>query len=149
MIKSLRKRHRQVWLVLGVLLPAGIILSWLVIPNQAPVKLLTAHEEELLPVIKGSKDMNDYQVTVRSNTENTRWQLEWINKKILAVPSAVIYKVNDTTDDITKNELIGRIEARGSYIFPLNKGNEERRPLKFVLYDFIHQQIIDSINLQP
>ena len=66
MIKPLRKRHLQIWTVLAALLPIGIILSWLVIPNPVPVKLLNRVTTELLPVIKHKKDNDQYSAAHES-----------------------------------------------------------------------------------
>jgi hypothetical protein len=149
MIKPLRKRHRQIWMAWAVLLPVGIVFAWLVIPNQAPVKLLQASSEKPLPVEKKSVDKDNYTVNLRTNNENSAWQLEWINKTALMVPSAVIYKVDDPGADISQSKLIGRIEANGRYIFPLEPDSTGYKDLKLVLYDFIHDKKIDSINFQP
>jgi len=157
MIKPLRKRHLQVWTALAVLLPIGIIFSWLVIPNPVPVKIINPVTTELLPVIKYKKDNNQYCVNIRTNQENTTWQLEWKNKLALAVPSAVIYKASlNPSESGTfrsfmpgSSQLVGRIEARGNYVFPLASGSTGPDQVHFILYDFIHQQIIDSINFQP
>lgn len=154
MIKPLRKRHRQVWMIAALLLPIGIILSWLVIPDQQPVKLLQDQSMPLLPVIIKTKKTDSYTISIRSNKENTKWQLEWVNKKALTVPSAVIYRLSfplphlDTTEfKIPVNgNLIGRIEARGRYVFPLTPDSSATR-MNFVLYDFIHYNIIEKINL--
>ena len=163
MIKSLRKRHRQVWLIWLVLLPAGIIFSWLVIPNQQPIKLLETQAEELLPEIISTVDHKDYQANLRSNTGKTHWQLEWKNKAVLTVPSAVIYKVSPPKESFRTNpseketsetfkpansELIGRIEAKGDYVFSLVADSAGYKKLQLVLYDFIHQKVIDTINFQ-
>lgn len=144
MIKPLRKRHRQVWLLLAVLLPAGILFSWLAIPNQQPVQLLQAGTIIPLPVIEQTFDKPAYTIRIHTNTQHTIKQLEWINKQDLTVPSAVIYQVSDTGFNSSASTLIGRIEARGRYVFPLNTAGNH-----FILYDFIHQQIIDHINFTP
>lgn len=157
MIKALRKRHRQVWMAWAILLPAGIVFAWLAIPNRSPVKLLQTASTELLPEIIRSKDAKDYFINLRSNKENTIWQLEWKNKTVLMVPSAVIYKASlrpssgGTLDSFNpeKSELVGRIEARGDYVFPLKFDSTGTNTMKFILYDFIHEKIIDSINLLP
>jgi|SRR5687767_6011306 len=146
MIKSLRKRHRQVWLIWLVLLPAAIIFSWLVIPNHQPVKLLRSETEALLPEIVRSADKKDYQIIIRSNKKRTQWQLEWKSKTVLTVPSAVIYRIMDSNTEITKEQLIGRIEAKGDYVFALPGDSSGNKQLQLVLYDFIHEQKIDSIN---
>ena len=149
MIKPLRKRHLQIWTVLAALLPIGIIFSWLVIPNPVPVKIISPVTTELLPVIKYTRDNNQYCINIRTNKENTTWQLEWKNKLALTVPSALIYKTKDNNTDIQNGELIGRIEARGNYIFPLAVDSTGNSLLHLIVYDFIHQQKIDSVNFQP
>ena len=147
MIKSLRKRHRQVWILLAILLPMGILLSWLVIPNPVPVKLLKPVSMELLPIIKYTTEKEEYRINIRTNRENTAWQLEWKNKLALTVPSAVIYQVKDNNNDITKAQLIGRIEAKGDYLFPLKLDSLKQQDFRFLLYDFIHAKIIDSLKI--
>jgi len=171
MIKPLRQRHSQVWIILAVVLPAGIVFSWLAIPNHVPVKLLQPSTTELLPVIKHTMDKKEYCIKVRTNKENSEWQLEWKNKLALAVPSAVIYNASPefhsqpspaplagsvASEGGTSrpfipdhSQLIGRIEARGDYIFSLTPDSSGYDKLQLVLYDFIHQQTIDSINFQP
>jgi hypothetical protein len=146
MIKPLRKRHRQVWALLAVLLPVGILLSWLFIPNPVPVKLVKPVSMELLPFIKYTTEKKEYKINIRANRENTVWQLEWKNKLALTVPSAVIYRVKDNNTDITKAHLIGRIEARGDHVFQLEHDSLKYHDLSLVIYDFIHEKIIDNVN---
>ena len=157
MIKPLRKRHLQIWISLAILLPIGIVMSWLVIPNPVPVKIVQTVNTELLPIIKYKKDNGQYCINIRTNKENTVWQLEWKNKRALMVPSAVIYKASPSPSKggVSRSftpasaQLIGRIETRGNYIFPLQKDALAANELHFTVDDFIHQQIIDSINFQP
>ena len=40
MIKSLRKRHLQIWIMLAILLPAGIIVAWMSVPEKPTQELL-------------------------------------------------------------------------------------------------------------
>jgi hypothetical protein len=148
MIKTLRKRHLQVWVLLMVLLPAGIIFSWLAIPNQAPVKLLQSSSQTPLPAIVKTAELPAYTINIRTNDKHSTWQLEWINKLVLRVPTSVIYQVSDTSNAIAKAKLIGRIETSGTYFFPLENVDEQNPP-HFILYDFIHQEIIDHINFKP
>lgn len=154
MMKPLRKRHLQTWSVLALLLPAGIVFAWLSIPNQQPVKLLQAPPTELLPVIKQTSDLRNYMIRIRSNQENTAWQLEWKNKTILTVPSAVIYimvreKNPENSFDPEKAVLVGRIESVGDYFFPITVNQAGFKESDLVLYDFIHEKIIDRITIQP
>ncbi|MCC6972042.1 MAG: hypothetical protein IT434_17660 [Phycisphaerales bacterium] len=154
MIKPLRKRHLQTWIAIAVLLPAGIIFSWLVIPNHAPVKIVKASAIELLPIVQAKKETNQYCISIRSTADKTSWQLEWKNKLALKVPSAVIYKAplnppqGGTFGSFKPEsaELIGRIEARGDYLFSLRMDSIQNKELNLVVYDFIHEKIIDKIN---
>lgn len=145
MMKPLRKRHLQVWTAWALLIPLAIIFAWLVIPGQEPVKLLQSTPAEVHPVIIAQKTTESYSVRIRTSESRTIWQLEWINKKPLEYPSAVIYKVNQPGEPVMSNELVGRIEARGNYVFPLSLKRDNGKPLHFILYDFIHEKIIDSI----
>jgi hypothetical protein len=144
MIKPLRKRHLQIWLAWAFLLPMGILFAWLVIPNQAPVKLLQAPSQELLPVIKNTAENENYMLNLRTNRENTKRQLEYINKKPLTVPSAVIFNIKQG-----ERRLVGRIETKGRYLFMLQPDSSYNSDNTFILYDFIHDRIIDSINFTP
>ena len=103
---------------------------------------------ELLPVIKYTTEKKEYKINIRTNKENTAWQLEWKNKLALAVPSAVIYQVKGNNNDITKAQLIGRIEARGDYVFQLKRDSVKQQDFSFLVYDFIHEKIIDNVNFK-
>jgi hypothetical protein len=141
MKRSLRNKHGQVWLVIAIFLPMMVVFSWFVVPGTVPVKTLLRPTMELMPVIKATGARAGYCVNIRSNKEQTSWQLEWTNKLPLTVPSAVIYWVGSKDT----SRLVGRIEARGQYLFPLhNPGNE----MDLVLYDFIHEKVIDSLHLK-
>jgi hypothetical protein len=148
MIKSLRNAHRKIWITIAVLLPVGITVAWLVIPDVVPVKQLVRPKVELLPVIKTSKESDRYCINLRSNQEGTVWQLEWKNKVPLTVPSAVIYEVTGDISNISKMRFIGRIEARGDYAFPLPSGTNLEKSITFLLYDFIHEKTVDSIEFK-
>jgi hypothetical protein len=40
MIKSLRKRHLQIWILWAVLLPVGIIVAYMAVPEKVTQDLL-------------------------------------------------------------------------------------------------------------
>jgi hypothetical protein len=40
MIKSLRKRHLQIWILWAVLLPLGIVTAWMAVPKKVTQQLL-------------------------------------------------------------------------------------------------------------
>jgi hypothetical protein len=145
MTKSLRKRHLQIWSSLLVLLPMGIVLAKLVVPNQPVNVLLQPAASILLPNIVGSIENEQYSVNLRSSNDST-YQLQWVNKNTLTYPTATIYMAPAGVNEIAKSNLVGRIEARGTYVFPIRANTLNKH---MILYDFIHQQIIDTLNLKP
>ena len=146
MIKQLRKRHFQIWSAMLILLPSGIISATLVIPQQAKNALLQPPETSALPIVIKTMEKRDYTINLRGNAQIPA-QLEWINKTALTVPTAVIYKIVPGKKDIENADLIGRIESKGTYHFDLK--NDATNNFHFILYDFIHRHIIDSINFRP
>ena len=146
MIKQLRKRHLQTWTILLFGLPAIIISGWLSVKNPVTTQsLLQPVPTEALPVILKSVDKENYTVNLRTNNNRSATQLEWINKLAITTPSALIYKLTTgNKGNMSDNEIIGRIDSRGSYHFALK--NDSLSGNRFILYDFIHHQIIDSIN---
>jgi hypothetical protein len=143
MIKSLRKKHLQIWILWSALIPVGVISAVLVRPVFPKDKLLQPGATTALPVVIRSVNKENYTVNIRANKDTSQLQLEWINKKPLTYPTATIYEDTANTNNILKAALIGRIEARGTYHFDLKKYSNSK--YHFIVYDFIHQQIIDSI----
>ncbi|CAN5727069.1 hypothetical protein BH10BAC3_BH10BAC3_05450 [soil metagenome] len=143
MTKTLRKRHLQIWIALAFLLPVGIISGWLVIPNQQNIMLLQSTPVDTLPLVYKSIDKPSYTINLRTDAAHQKWQLQWKNKCVLTVPSAAIYK-QSSMEDSTRRQLVGRIEAKGDYIFSVT--SDSMPPAHFILYDFIHGQTIDTIN---
>lgn len=159
-IKPLRKKHLLAWQTLALLLPLLIIAAVVVRPSFPKEKLLQPVTIKALPLILKQADKENYTVSIRSNSDTTQLQLEWINKKVLTYPTATIYKTfsSQSEEGVLKEvqsgkaDLIGRIEARGNYYFDLAKDSAAieqymSSAVEFVLYDFIHQQIIDTIKL--
>ena len=42
MTKRLRKRHLQIWIIMAMLLPVGIIVAWMSVPKKVTQELLQA-----------------------------------------------------------------------------------------------------------
>jgi hypothetical protein len=146
MIKPLRKRHLQIWLALSVLLPVGIISAWFVVPKPVKDKLLQPALVNALPVVLKSLPQRNPSVTIRANSDTSALQLEWINAKELTYPSALIYQVKDSNSNMESGNIIGRMDVRGAYRFPLKK-DSTINGFHFIVYDIIHHKIIQRINL--
>jgi len=144
MIRTLRKLHLQTWIAFAVLIPVGIISAVIVRPQLPKDKLLQPATTAALPVVLKSVDKDNYTISIRSNSDTSLLQLEWINKKTLTYPTATIYEDTTNTNSISNGALIGRIEARGTYHFALTK-DYVRNNYHFIIYDFIHQKVIDTV----
>ena len=146
MIKALRKRHLQIWVLWAVLIPAGIIAAWMAVPEKVTDQLLQPEPGKALPVLVKSISKENFSVNLRSNQDHSQIQLEWINRKVSVLPSSLLYKTSPSPSEegaLENSELIGRIEAIGVYYFPLQVDSTNN--YNFILYDIIKKQIIDSI----
>ena len=152
MIKALRKRHLQIWTLWSILIPIGMISAVLVRPAFPKDTLLQPPATKALRVVIKTFSNDNYTINIRSNNDNSQLQLEWINKKTFTYPTATIYEEASPHPSgggeyqsfkIEDAKLIGRIEARGTYHFELKQSVNNN--YHFIIYDFIHNQIIDSI----
>jgi len=137
-MKPLRKKHLQIWILLAILIPAGIISGYMVVPKAAVNKLFQEDKGAALPVVVNKTETKNYSVYLRSSADKKNYQLQWINTKAFTQPSALIY-----TENNGEKELIGRVGSTGIYYFPLKTDSMGR--YKFTLYDIIHQRTTDSI----
>ena len=146
MIKPLRKIHLQIWIILAVLLPVGIISTWFVIPHPVKDRLLQPIPTQALPLLLKSYGQRIPCISIRTNADSTVFQLEYINATELVFPSVLIYQVSDSNKTIEDGNILGRIDMRGAYHFPLKK-HPGSKNFYFVMYDIIHHKIIQRINL--
>ncbi len=149
MIKTLRKRHLQIWALWAILIPVGIIVAWMAVPRKVTQELL--QEETLRTTYDtiASVEKANYTVNILLDLD---LHLEFINKRGLRTPSMLLYQIIDSsTDNIDKQELIGRIQKKGSQFFPLKMqwklfgDSEYYYNGKFILYDIVKKQVIDSV----
>jgi hypothetical protein len=162
MIKQLRKRHLQIWLLLAVLIPVGIIVDWMSIPKKVTQELLQKVAPASTYYTIASVAKENYTINILAPNSvtiehPTGWEyelkVEFINKKESATDSLLFYKVIDVTDNnIDKQELRGRIQSKVTQEFRLKffdlritDGKFDYKD-KFLLYDIMKKQIVDSIN---
>ena len=145
MIKPLRKRHLQIWRALALLLPLGIVSAWLSVPRPVYNKVFHPGASIALSVVVKTIERPEYAASLRRDSGNTAFQLEWANKEKLVIPSALIYQAADTSNDIQHAVIVGRVEARGVYRFPLKK-DTTGTGFHFILYDIIHHRVTGQIN---
>ena len=134
MIRQLRKRHVQIWILWAILLPVGIIVAWMKVPKKATqestrIEVSNIKEDTIAHLDKVNYTINillhretgmDSILHYDSIMKNSSLRLEFINKRELTSPSMLLYQVIDSTQkDIDKQELLGRIDTKGSHYFPL------------------------------
>lgn len=169
MIKPLRRRHLQIWALWAVLIPVGIIVAWMAVPKKATQESTRSEISNIREDTIAHLENVNYAINILlhrgigkdsiphydSIMKNSSLRLEFINKKALTSPSMLLYQVIDSTQkDIDKQELLGRIDTKGSHYFPLKMesgllvGFGTIHYIKrFVLYDIIKKQMIDSITI--
>lgn len=140
-MKPLRKMHLQVWTLFAFLIPAGIISAYIVVPEDALSKLLQEDVTAALPVVIHKAEQKNYSVYLRSSVDKMKYQLQWSSTKASTRPSSLIYQLRKG-----EKELVGRIGSTGSYYFPLEA--DTTGSYIFILYDIIHHQTTDTINLK-
>lgn len=141
MIKPLRKRHLQIWMLFSVLIPVGIISGYMAVPKQESSKLLQEDKTVALPVLINKVEGKNYSVYLLSSEDKKNYQLQWIIKKTFTQPSSLIYKLSGS-----EKELIGRVGSTGTYFFPVKEDSTGQ--YNFLVYDIIHRITTDSINLK-
>lgn len=145
MTKNLRKLHLQVWTAFSILMTGAMIIAWVSVPAK-PITVVDTKEPTPLPVIAGSLESADYRVLLRTNKDKNIWQLHWLNKSVLKVPTAVLYLADDESGQGGKQ--VGRIEAKGAYLFHLDEDYSSGNDFTCIIYDFIHERIIDTIKIK-
>ncbi len=139
MIKPLRKKHLQIWMLLAVLIPAAIISAYVVVPKEALDKVLQQDNSAALPAVIKKVDRTNYTALLRRSADKKNYQLQLNVINESTAPSSLIYQINKT-----EKELIGRIANKGNYYFSLKADSINK--YHFILYDIIHQQNIDTLN---
>jgi L-2-hydroxyglutarate oxidase LhgO len=138
MIKPLRKRHLQIWTLLAIVIPAGIISAYMAVPKEALDKLLQEDKTVALPVEIKKVERKDCTAFLRSNNERNKYQLQVNIIDEATTPSSLIYQITKG-----EKELIGRLATKGNYYFSLKA--DSTSTYNFILYDIIHQQTIDTL----
>ena len=134
----------QIWRLWAVLLPLGLVAA--IVVRKPVVKDFFAPPQngKTLPVVIAEKQIGKNLLQLRGTSPGTIQQMLWVNREALKVPSATIYLARPGATTIEGATYIGRIETRGNYVFNLPMQDEYH----LLLYDFIHQQVIDHIDIK-
>jgi len=132
MISSQRKRHRFIWVMIGVLLPLLVVLAVLRTPSFPYSEKAEIVAETSLPILK-EIESDLFKINLRGTSDGAE-ELELLLKVPLKSPSAVVF------DD--QQNVLGQIGASGVYSFPIRPANTA-----ITIKDPIKNQIITEIKL--
>ena len=146
MIKTLRKRHLQIWALWALLIPVGIVVAWMAVPEKVTQELLQKENTEILPVALGTEaKKGKYYSLLLRNKQGSKYQLYWkpyngsnYGHNIYSHKSFLIYLVRNS-----EQELIGRVGEYRPYYFDLP--NDSSDTYVFVIYDPFNKKTIDSL----
>ena len=156
MIKKLRRRHLQIWILWAVLLPVGIVVAYVSVPKKVNQSLYQPPNPEKIIIAERATDKYILRVCVDSNVKSEKLYLEFINANGGQVPPILIYHFFYPNEkDIDKQILIGRVEDLESQTFPLQspQNNWDLRNMRgyvatFLLYNFLENRVVDTVNMK-
>ena len=129
MIRSLRKRHLNAWIILALVLPLGFIWAYLVIPHNLPDPLeAVVSTGELFSIKKATNGTDQLEITIQQP---------------LTTPSTLVYLAGKSTPDIKTALLIGSLGPRGKYVFNLPSQLPQDPVVLF--YDAISKNIYHQV----
>jgi hypothetical protein len=110
MILDLRKRHFEIWVILAVLLPAGIIGTY-VLPRPNLTDNYSETSQYLYNDLIHSVERTDYKITLRKNEEN-KLQIDWLGKTAMKAAGPFIKLIVKG-----RSETLGNVGSKGRLIF--------------------------------
>ena len=143
MIKALRRRHLQIWTVLGPVLGLAITAGVLARKPAPTISTESPYMAKSFPVLFAEQKLETATVQLRGEGVAVT-QLIWINEKPLQTASAAIYETDSAHGGVDNGTYLGAVNGAGWYGFQLKKQNAAVHRY-FIVYDFIHRKIVGHI----
>jgi hypothetical protein len=122
---TLRRRHRQIWIGMALVLPVLFGLAIAVIPETPVGEPTAAHPEPALGEALKSADTESLFFQLRADSAGYK-QLEITVKKPLPAPVATVS---------ANGQILGALSSRGVYRFPL----AQNLPVQIKVVDPVHK----------
>lgn len=135
MIQSLRKQHRYIWFLWGLIIPLGFILVLFNIPNPQPGSLIL--KPEIVPAAWTTVVESGKISILKTKSDQGKADIKIELREPWRSPFVTIYE-----NDIEGPNL-GRIEGIGDYYFK-TQGN----PRQLVFYDEIKATVLLTVELR-
>jgi len=142
MILPLRNKHRSIWILLAVILPAAFVLAYLIIPERPKGKFLPNNQRVANP---GAVSTNQSITANLIGSPDQGLTLEVRLSHPLKSSFVTAYISSDDQEWPGNALLLGNLQGVGTYQFEIRK--EEMRTT-LILYDEIKQQPIKSIEFK-
>ncbi|MEP0263037.1 hypothetical protein [Dokdonia sp.] len=136
MTSGLRKAHKIIWIVLGLLGAVLIVLSI----NSVKQPFLTDSDASIATITEGVHTIEDntqFYMSIEEQANSNKLQI--VLKTPLKSASTVVYTL---TPDHKKGAFLGTIDKKGLYAFDIDKSIK-----KIQLYDGIKNNEIRNIDL--
>jgi hypothetical protein len=136
MTSGLRKAHKIIWIVLGLLGAVLIVLSI----NSVKQPFLTDSDASIATTTEGVHTIEDnaqFYMSIEEQANSNTLQI--VLKRPLKSASTIVYTL---TSDLKKGTFLGTIDKKGLYAFDIDKSIK-----KIQLYDGIKNNEIRNIDL--
>lgn len=148
MIYALRKRHRKMWLLLGILLPIGFIAAVLAVPEMVVENDFDIKQPVLYSDIISSFEEEDYEVHLRKDANLPGRQVEFVVKEAFKVPTVLVFFSHQETETIQNTGVLGKIGGPGSHRFNLGNIANQNPQIYLLLYDKFKEQVFKKITIE-
>lgn len=148
MIKTLRKRHLQIWILWAMLLPVGIIVAWKAVQRNVTHEILETEQAAVLPVsVDDDIRKGKYFWVLKTNQEKTTYQFVWGISRTYSFSNPYVrstYLIYCDTD--SGRELIGRTGGIETYYY--NLPNVSSNTYSITIYDPFKEKTIHSFTIK-
>ena len=142
MILLLRNRHRSIWILLAVILPAAFVVAYLIIPARPEGKFLPNNQRVANP---GAVTTNQSITANLIGSPDQGLTLEVRLSQPLKSSFVTAYISSDDQKWPGNALLLGTLQGIGTYQFEIK---EEQVRTTLILYDEIKQQPIKGIEIK-
>jgi len=136
----LRKVHRYAWFSLALLLPLGWLAAIWVIPDDVIQTPAGPVQPDALPLVLHSREAGDFVINVRSDSSDTKRQIEILIKKPLGNPNTTLVAESNGSAST-----LGLLGTRGIRRFDLNSLTSHARPLRLQFIDHLQGRTLRTV----
>ncbi len=148
MIVRFRKRHRLMWLLIGVLLPAAYIIALLARPGETEIKGTALNQPSTQVVKEVATTANLDAWLSKDDLDNHYLEIDY--KETSQHPLATFYIGPKEDGKIDAYRLLGKVEAKGRQRFILDSLTLAQGKQYLLQYDPIKKEKIatTALNMQ-